>query len=213
MMNRFYLVTLVLVTSISCVRDKTINVEKKLDTLNVTHRINFIDNRGVALLNLDSTFNDCYSYLAGGCIDYVDHCIKPKSLCKLRRGFVWSELGDTLHHLILTYLPFDHDSLNQKEVDPSRIHYYNKEPYLIKMDSTTYKTINNTYVSFVSITAIGKIRVTLLTNQIPYKKVEEYFKNIMENAIIRYQFKPLHTHNLYTAISLTDSINRKNNCR
>ena len=196
---------------ISC--DKKVSTETKsqLDTLSATHRIDFIDGRGVAFLTLDSVFNDCYFYSAGDCDDYFDHCIKPKGLRKLERGFLWSNLGDTLHHLILSYSAFDSSDISHS--DTTGIQFFNEQPYAIRKDTLTYLTDKKSKVNFIKMTARGRINVVLLTNQIPYSAIDKYFSGIMQKAIIRYNFKLLPADSFQILVKQTDSVNRENNYR
>jgi hypothetical protein len=198
---------------ISCEQKVSTKTNKQLDTLFATHRIDFIDNRGTAFLTLDTVFNDCYFYNAADCLDYFDHCLKPKRLRKLQRGFFWSNVGDTLHHLILSYDAFDSNSLNITQKDSSKIQFFNEQPYIISKDTITSFTDENKAVTFLKMTARGKINVILITNQVPYSKIDKYFANIMQKAIIHYNFKPIDIDSFQMFVKQTDSANRKYNYR
>jgi hypothetical protein len=213
MKGHTFLIFTLSLTTISC--DQTISTKTNIqqDTSSATHRIDFIDQRGVAFLTLDSVFNDCYFYSAGDCTDYFDHCLKPKGLRRLERGFLWSNLGDTLHHLILSYSAFQKDTIYIDKSDTTRYKVFNEQPYLIRKDTLTYLTEKKSKVSFIKITARGKINVVLLTNQIPYSEVDKYFTNIMQKAFIRYSFNVLPSDSFQILIKQTDSVNRENNYR
>jgi hypothetical protein len=213
MKGQTFLILTLILTTISC--DQTVSIKTNIqpDTSSATHRIDFIDHRGVAFLTLDSVFNDCYFYSASDCTDYFDHCLKPKEFRRLERGFLWSNLGDKLHHLIISYSAFQNDTIYIDKSDTRQYKVFNEQPYVIMKDTLTYLTDKKSKVSFIKMTAIGKINVVLLTNQIPYSEVDKYFTNIMQKAIIRYNFKPLPTNSFQRLVKQTDSVNRQNNYR
>jgi len=216
----FCLLIEVLLFDISCSGDKQENDNKQADSTQFSHHILFFDNKGDAFLTLDSTFNDNYFYNSADCIPYFDHCIKPKNLPFLQRGFFWSNLSDSLHYLLLSYEPYSHDSLDiQKLIVMKKEHeYYKKssrfifndqsDPFLVTKKIETYLTEDGKEVTFLQLSAKGKINITLITNRIPNELVDSYFDNILKKTIINFKYSNYNTDSLEKKINYTDSINR-----
>jgi hypothetical protein len=224
-----YRISLILFASlslvISCRRKLSKESDEKIAHNQYTHHILFYDNKGDAYLKLDSTLNDNYFYSAADCIMYFDHCIKPKNYSNLQRGFFWYNLQDSLHHLILSYLPETRDSLNlQRLIELKKDHEYFKksrfvfnkknEPYLITKVSKTYLTDDKKDVTFFQMRAKGKIDIVLITNRIPSRLIDSYFDEIIKNSYINFVYKKFTGDSLSEKIVITDSINRAiNNVR